>query len=49
MVFDIWGPIPAQGGWVRMEIPASYVGLEGKNVKGMSFGIYQKNKKGRAV
>lgn len=43
------GPVIYLGGWVRLEIPASYVGLEGKNVKGMSFGIYQKNKKGRAV
>jgi hypothetical protein len=43
------GPIPASGQWVRLEVPASYVGLEGKLVKGMAFGIYQKNKNGRAI
>lgn len=44
------GPVPSTlGAWVRLEVPASYVGLEGKNVKGMAFGIYSKNKKGRAV
>lgn len=43
------GNIPASGQWVRLEVPASYVGLEGKVVKGMAFGIYQRNKKGRAV
>jgi uncharacterized repeat protein (TIGR01451 family) len=43
------GPIPSTGGWVRLEVPASYVGLEGKTVKGMAFGLYQKNKNGRAV
>jgi uncharacterized repeat protein (TIGR01451 family) len=43
------GEIPTLGTWVRLEIPAGYVGLEGRNVKGMAFGMYQKNKKGRAV
>jgi Tol biopolymer transport system component len=35
------GGLPAAGGWVRLEIPASYVGLEGKKVSGMSFGFYR--------
>lgn len=26
--------------WIRLEVPASYVGLEGKTVSGMSFGFY---------
>jgi hypothetical protein len=43
------GAIPAGGNWVRLEVPASYVGLEGKTVKGMAFGIYQKAMNGRAV
>ncbi|MDQ3798329.1 MAG: Ig-like domain-containing protein, partial [Acidobacteriota bacterium] len=50
--FEGWrymGEIPARGTWVRLEIPASYVGLEGKAVDGMSFGIYKKNGKGRAT
>src|SRR6266508_2126500 len=31
------GPLPATGGWVRLEVPASAVGLEGKTVDGMAF------------
>jgi RHS repeat-associated protein len=31
------GPLPATGGWVRLEVPASAVGLEGKTVNGMAF------------
>lgn len=31
------GALPAAGTWVRLEIPASTVGLEGKNVVGMTF------------
>jgi hypothetical protein len=34
------GPIPAAGQWVRLEVPASAVGLEGKTVKGMAFTLY---------
>src|SRR6185369_9030259 len=34
------GGIPPGGRWVRLEVPASYVGLEGKTVSGMSFGFY---------
>ncbi len=31
------GPLPAAGKWVRLEAPASAVGLEGKAVRGMAF------------
>jgi hypothetical protein len=31
------GALPATGQWVRLEVPASAVGLEGKTVKGMAF------------
>jgi len=31
------GTLPATGGWVRLEIPASLVGLEGRSVDGMVF------------
>ncbi len=31
------GALPAAGGWVRLEVPASAVGLEGQNVTGMGF------------
>ncbi|HTL67265.1 MAG TPA: glycoside hydrolase family 9 protein [Lacunisphaera sp.] len=34
------GALPATGQWVRLEVPASQVGLEGQNVKGMSFSLY---------
>lgn len=34
------GPLPASGGWVRLEIPASAVGLEGRTVHGMAFSAY---------
>jgi hypothetical protein len=34
------GPLPATGQWVRLEVPASQVGLEGQTVTGMSFGLY---------
>lgn len=34
------GGIPPGERWVRLEVPASYVGLEGKSVSGMSFGFY---------
>lgn len=35
------GGLPETGKWVRLEIPASYVGLEGKSVSGMAFGFYK--------
>jgi hypothetical protein len=31
------GPLPAAGQWVRLEVPAESVGLEGKVLRGMSF------------
>jgi hypothetical protein len=34
------GPLPATGRWVRLAVPASLVGLEGKTLHGMSFTLY---------
>jgi DNA-binding beta-propeller fold protein YncE len=34
------GPLPPAGGWVRLEVPASAVGLEGTIATGMAFTIY---------
>jgi len=34
------GPIPAAGGWVKLSVPASAVGLEGSSVSGMDFSLY---------
>jgi hypothetical protein len=34
------GALPAGGGWVKLTVPASAVGLEGKSVSGMSFSAY---------
>lgn len=34
------GPLPAAGQWVRLEVPASQVGLEGVTVNGMAFSLY---------
>jgi hypothetical protein len=34
------GPLPTAGQWVRLEVPASAVGLEGQSIKGMSFSQY---------
>lgn len=39
------GPLPAAGQWVRLEVPASLVGLEGHTLTGMSFLQYD----GRAI
>jgi hypothetical protein len=39
------GPIPAAGQWVRLEVPASQVGLEGRSLNGMAFSTYD----GRAI
>jgi uncharacterized repeat protein (TIGR01451 family) len=36
------GGLPPVGSWFRLEVPASYVGLEGKSVSGMAFSIYGK-------
>ncbi len=32
------GPLPTPGRWVRLEVPAGHVGLEGKPLRGMAFG-----------
>jgi hypothetical protein len=34
------GPLPAVGKWVRLEIPAFLVNLEGSAIKGMAFSLY---------
>jgi len=34
------GALPATGQWVRLEVPASLVGLEGHVLSGMAFGLY---------
>lgn len=31
------GPLPASGSWVRLQVPASSVGLEGQTVNGIAF------------
>src|ERR1044072_9227863 len=31
------GPLPVAGEWVRLEVPASIVGLEGRTINGMAF------------
>jgi uncharacterized repeat protein (TIGR01451 family) len=40
------GPVPISGTWVRLEVPASYVGLEGKTVRGMYFGMNRQARRG---
>jgi hypothetical protein len=34
------GPLPASGAWVRLEVPASVLGLEGKTLSGMAFNAF---------
>jgi glucose/arabinose dehydrogenase len=34
------GPLPPLGQWVRLEVPASAVNLEGRTVSGMAFTVY---------
>jgi hypothetical protein len=34
------GALPAAGQWVRLEVPASQVGLEGSTLNGMAFTLY---------
>jgi hypothetical protein len=34
------GALPATGQWVRLEVPASLVGLEGHVLNGMAFSLY---------
>lgn len=35
------GGLPEANEWARLEIPASYVGLDGKSVSGMGFGFFK--------
>ncbi len=34
------GPLPPTGQWVRLEVPANLVGLEGRTLNGMAFSLY---------
>ena len=34
------GPLPEAGTWARLEVAASYVGLEGATLDGMAFTLY---------
>jgi len=34
------GPLPAAGSWVKLEVPASLVGLEGYTLHGMAFSLW---------
>ena len=34
------GPLPATGQWVRLEVPANAVGLEGAAISGMAFSLF---------
>ncbi|MDQ2920650.1 MAG: hypothetical protein M3R52_03390, partial [Acidobacteriota bacterium] len=34
------GALPPVGGWIRLEVPASQVGLEGMTINGMAFTLY---------
>jgi hypothetical protein len=34
------GPLPVAGQWVRLEVPAAQVGLEGRTLNGMAFSLY---------
>jgi len=34
------GPLPPLGQWIKLEVPASLVGLEGRVLNGMSFTLY---------
>jgi hypothetical protein len=34
------GGLPTAGQWIRLEVPASFVGLEGRTVDGLAFTLY---------
>jgi hypothetical protein len=34
------GPLPAEGQWIRLAVPASHVGLEGSTLNGMAYTLY---------
>ncbi|MFN0163469.1 MAG: hypothetical protein ACKVQQ_19750, partial [Burkholderiales bacterium] len=33
------GPLPATGQWVRLEVPAAQIGMEGRAVRGIAFAL----------
>jgi len=33
------GPVPAAGQWIRLEVPANIVELEGHSLNGMAFSL----------
>jgi len=37
---QLMGPLPPVGQWVRLEVPASLVGLEERRVHGMAFTLF---------
>ena len=43
------GGLPTPDKWVRLEVPASYVGLEGRHVTGMSFGFFKEDDNSRIL
>ena len=43
------GGLPANLVWTRLEVPASYVGLEGKYVSGMAFGFFRQTDNGQVI
>lgn len=34
------GPLPSTGAWIKLEVPAKDVGLEGREISGMAFTLY---------
>ena len=36
------GDLPQAGAWVRLEVPASQLGLEGRTIEGMAFTLYDR-------
>jgi hypothetical protein len=34
------GPLPPAGRWIRLEVPAGLVGLDGRTVRGMAFTLF---------
>ena len=34
------GPLPSAGGWVRLEVPAYFVGVAGRNLSGIAFTLF---------
>jgi hypothetical protein len=38
--YQVSPAVPQSNVWVRLEVPASAVGLEGKTINGMAFTLY---------